>query len=355
MNFLNFTDLSGVARESINSVLIMGGAVLLSFLCRFIWSRALIPIASKTRTNLDRIILEATAVPLSVLILTAGFSFSVNRILFLEELEKSAGMALLAGIAYTLLVINIAFLVVKIFRAISEWYLEDVAHRTQTTFDEEFIPLLSRVISIIIFFIAATIILSHFKVNISGFLATAGIASLAIALAAQETLSNTISGFMLVLDKPFHVGDWIQLDSGEAGFVQEIGLRTTKILTFDNTVMIIPNAMIAKSKVVNRNYPDTKVKTRQKIGVAYGSDLVRVKKILLEICQAHPDVMKDPPPLVFFTEFGEFSLNLLLIYWVADLKEQFGISDQVNMEIKRRFEEENIEIPFPQRDIHMRK
>ena len=355
MNFLNFTNLSEVARESIDSVLIMGGVVLLSFLCRFVWSRALIPVASKTRTDLDRIILEATAAPVSILILTAGFSFSVNRLLVLEESGRSPAMTVLGGIAYALLVANVTFLAAKIFQAISEWYLKDIAGKTQTTFDEEFVPLLSRVINIVMYFIGATIILSHFKVNISGFLATAGIASLAIALAAQETLSNTISGFMLVLDKPFHVGDWIQLDSGEAGFVQEIGLRTTKILTFDNTVMIIPNAMIAKSKIVNRNYPDTKVKTRQKIGVAYGSDLVRVKKILLEISQAHPEVMKDPPPLVFFTEFGESSLNLLSIYWVADLREQFRIGDQVNMEIKRRFEEENIEIPFPQRDVHMRK
>lgn len=355
MNFLNFANLSVVAQESINSVFIMGGAVLLSFLCRLIWSKVFIPIASKTRTNLDRIILEATTTPVSILILTAGFKFSINRLLPLEGLSKSPAMTVLGDIAYTLLVVSVTFFVVKILRAISGWYLKDIASKTQTSFDEEFVPLLSRVINIVVYFIAVTIILSHFKVNVGGFIATAGVASLAIALAAQETLSNTISGFMLVLDKPFRVGDWIQLDSGEAGFVQEVGLRTTKILTFDNTVMIIPNAMIAKSKIVNRNYPDTKVKTRQKIGVAYGSDLVRVKKILLEICQAHPEIMKDPPPLVFFTEFGESSLNLLLIYWVADLREQFRIGDQVNMEIKRRFEEENIEIPFPQRDIHMRK
>ena len=89
--------------------------------------------------------------------------------------------------------------------------------------------------------------------------------------------------------------------------------------------------------------------------MAYGSDLFKVKGVLLEICGAHLDIMKDPPPLVFFTEFGESSLNLLLIYWVADLREQFRISDQVNMEIKKRFEDEGIEIPFPQHTIHMGK
>ncbi|MFH2067893.1 MAG: mechanosensitive ion channel family protein [Candidatus Omnitrophota bacterium] len=355
MNFLNFTNLSRVARESVNSILIVAGAVLLSFICRLVWLKVLIPVAYKTRTNLDRIILEATAAPVSLLILTAGFSFSVNRLFALEEFSRFSAMNMLRGVAYILLVVNVTFLVSKILRAISEWYLKDIAHKTQTSFNEEFVPLLSKIINITIYFIAATIILSHFEVNISGFLATAGVASLAIALAAQETLSNTISGFTLILDKPFRKGDWIQLDSGEAGFIQEVGLRTTKILTFDNTVMIIPNAVIAKSKVVNRNYPDTKVKTRQKIGVAYGSDLVGVKKTLLEICREHPDVMKDPPSLVFFTEFGESSLGLLLVYWVADLREQFRIGDQVNMEIKRRFEEEGIEIPFPQRTVHMGK
>ncbi|HOJ40625.1 MAG TPA: mechanosensitive ion channel [bacterium] len=349
--FLDFVSEPG--RSCLVGALIFVSSVVVAYFVRLVWSHVFLPLARRTRTDLDRLLLEATRTPVYLLLMAYGFYFAVQYLVANLGLTESLVLKVLTGLAYISLVLGIALVATAIIRSFFHWFLKDVASKTQTPVDEQFVRLLGRVIQIVVYFIAATVILSYFKVNISGFLATAGVASLAVALAAQETLANMISGFMLILDKPFRVGDWIQLASGEMGIVQEIGLRTTKILSFDHTLLIVPNAEIAKNKVINRNYPDLKIKVRQTIGVAYGTDLEKVKRILQEICLANEKVLKEPPPVVFFTEFGESSLNLLLVYWIGDLREQFLVTDQVNMEIKRRFEAEGIVIPFPQRDVHL--
>ncbi|MCM8769238.1 MAG: mechanosensitive ion channel family protein [Candidatus Omnitrophica bacterium] len=347
-----FSFLEEPVRSCLIAVIIFAGGIVLAQVIRFLASHLLLAASRQNKTEQSKVLLEAMKTPVYVIVIAFGFYFAVQ---YLISSLEATGLLLkvLEGLGYIGLVLSISFLMAGIIRGLWYWFLKDVARRTQMPVDEQFVRLMGRVIQIVVYFIAATIILSYFKVNISGFLATAGVASLAVALAAQETLANVIAGLMLVLDKPFRVGDWIQLASGEMGIVQEIGLRTTRILSFDNTVLIVPNAEIAKNKVINRNYPDLKIKIRQTIGVAYGSDLKKVKSVLKEICLANEKVLKEPEPMVFFTEFGESCLNLLLVYWIEDLREQFWVTDQVNMEIKRRFEAEGIVIPFPQRDVHL--
>ncbi len=347
--------ISGINKEAIITLILFATVILIAHIIKFIWRHFFIRIAKKTRTNLDLMILQATENPVYITLLSIGFYLSIQKLVATEEIKESFWIKGLSGFFYTFLVLSITYLLYALIKGFCDWYLKDIAEKTKTKFDEQFIPLFSRLLKIVLFFIAATIILSKFKVNISGFIATAGIASLAFALAAQETLSNFISGFMLLVDRPFRVGDRIELPGGELGDVYEIGMRTTKILSFNNTMLVIPNSEIAKTKIINHSYPDPKVKIRQTISVAYGSDLEKVKDIVLKVCKSHPKVLNEPEPQIFFTEFGESSLDLKMICWVEDLKEKFRTNDELNMEIKKRFEEEKIEIPFPQTDIHIRK
>ena len=197
------------------------------------------------------------------------------------------------------------------------------------------------------------VIADRFQWPISKLWAAAGIGSLAVAFAAKDTFANMISGIIILFDRPFLVGDRIELADGTFGDVVDIGLRSTKVLTFDHTIDIIPNALISDQRVRNHTYPDTKLKVALTIGVAYGSDLVTVKDILNNILAEHPRVLNEPPWGIWFTEFGDSSLNLFIRYWIADYRDKFGTMDEINMEINRRFAASGIEIPFPQRDVHL--
>ena len=234
-----------------------------------------------------------------------------------------------------------------------EWYRTQIAHRTQTTLDDEFIPLFSKLAKIVVFFVGVMIILNKFDVSITGFLATAGVASLAVALAAKDTMANMISGFLIMIDRPFRLNDRIELPDGRIGDVQEIGLRCTKILTYDNTILVVPNSDISTARVVNHGYPNPKVKLRIKIGVAYGTDMVKVKEVLVDICRKNPRVMDEPEPAAYFMAFADSSLDAMLIAWVADYRERFSIIDEINTAIQKRFAQQGIQIPFPQRDVHL--
>ena len=329
-------------------LIVIGAQLIFKF-----WQKVFLPLSQKLPTSLFSELLENTRKPVYYFILIFGFYLVFQRYLVLPQFKESVGAKFVLGVFYSLTVLVVSFLSYAVFQAFINWYLREIAQKTRTRLDEEFLPLLGRLLRIVIFFIAIIIILSHFKVNITGFLATAGVASLAVAFAAQETLANLISGFTILVDKPFRIGDRIQLPSGEIGDVVEIGLRSTKILSFDHNVIVIPNSEVTKATLVNFSYPNPRFKIRISLGVAYGSDMEKVKKVIKEILEKHPDVLKDPSPDIFFMEFGDSSLNLLIVYWISDYREKFRIIDEINMEIDKRFREEGIVIPFPQRDIHV--
>ncbi len=325
--------------------------LLVAWLAGQLWARILGFLTSRTRSELDGKLVEISYRPVKYvaffLIIITGKSIAVEYPIF----EGSKFITGAEKIAYTLLVVVVAWWAVKLVEAVIEWYMDKSLGEQGSPVEQHVAMIARQVIKFVVYFVALTIILSYFKISVSGLVATAGVASLAVALAAQETLGNMLSGVMIILDKPFRVGDRIETN-GLIGDVIDIGPRSTRIRTFDNTVMVVPNKDLASSRIINHVFPNPQVTIRLKIGVAYGTDLKQVKELLLGIMGSHPDVLGDPEPAVYFTDFGESSLNLLATCSIADYKEKFRLLDELNMTVKEQFEAAGIEIPFPQRDVN---
>jgi small-conductance mechanosensitive channel len=345
----------------VSFIILFSFIVILSFILRWLWKNVLIRFAEKTSTNLDRYLFSATKNSAQLIFIAAGFNFTWNlygeAIIQMLSGVKNINIMFIDTIINHLCFIFLAFSIIlflwNVVFSFFDWYERDITKITSSKLDEKIVPTFRKIIKFFLLIIIIMIIADHFELPISKIWAMAGIGSLAVAFAAKDTLANIISGIIILFDRPFLVGDRIELSDGTFGDVIDIGIRSTKILSFDNTIFILPNAEISNKRVTNHAYPDFKIKIRQKIGVAYGSDIEKVKKIINDILDKHPGVLNNPPWGIYFLEFGDSSLNLLIIYWISDYKNKFNITDKINTEINNRFLEENITIPFPQRDIHV--
>lgn len=302
----------------------------------------------KTKRSVDEEIIRFVQKPVCRLILLIGFYFAFDYL----AVELGEGyQRYMQGVFYVLIVAQISVSLMQLVSLSANIYVKKFFGEFVTGSKEEFFPLIVRIVKIIIFTIALIIVLKHFKQDVQSLVVSLGVGSLAIALAAQETLANMIAGFVIMSDRPFRVGDRIKLSSGEKGDVFEIGLRSTKVMTFDNTLIIVPNAQIANEKIHNLTYPEPRTRVRVLTGVAYGSPLEKVKAILVEVCKNNPNVLEDPPPAAYFLNFGDSSLDFQVTCHVPDWKLEWPTAEEIRLEIDRRFREEGIVIPFPQRSV----
>ncbi|MBT5861581.1 MAG: mechanosensitive ion channel family protein [Gammaproteobacteria bacterium] len=217
------------------------------------------------------------------------------------------------------------------------------------------LALLHNVMKIVVFALAIYFLFLAWNIDVTAWLASAGIVGLALSFAAKDTLSNLFAGVSIIMDSPYKAGDFIILDTGERGLVTDIGLRSTRILTQDDVEITVPNGIIGNGKIINEaGGPPAQHRIRAAIGVAYGSDLEQVIAVLSAIAEKHPEILDTPEPRVRFRTFGDSSLNFELLGWIAQPVDRGRVTHELNCAIYRALNENEISIPFPQRDLHVR-
>ncbi len=204
----------------------------------------------------------------------------------------------------------------------------------------------------LIFVIIFLITLHSVGVNVTAVFAASAALLIGIGLALQTLFQDIIAGVFILVDQSVHVGDIIELD-GKVGRVEEMKLRTTRAVTIDNKVLVIPNHLYLTNSLYNWTQNGTTTRESVEVGVAYGSDVQLVKKLLIQAADEHEDVLKFPQPLVLFTNFGDSSLNFKLIVSINDSFQAAIPKSDLRFKIDQLFRENNISIPFPQRDIHI--
>ncbi|RYM02947.1 mechanosensitive ion channel [Sporolactobacillus sp. THM7-7] len=214
-----------------------------------------------------------------------------------------------------------------------------------------------RMIHYSIMVIALIVSLTTVGINLSALTVFAGIISVGIGFGLQNIASNFISGIILLFERPIKVGDRVVINH-IVGDVEKINMRATVIKTIDNEYIIVPNSYFLEEKVVNRSFTDARLRVVIPIGVAYGTDVEKVRELLLEVAneerKVSPILLTAPEPFVNFAGFGDFSLNFELFVWIADPNQAVVIKSNLNFRINQMFAEHHIEMPFPQRDVYIR-
>ena len=313
-------------------------------------------ITKKTRSSLDDLLVSTLARHVTVLvtIIVAHVSVKAGAGAFEDTLPLlHRGMRFLVETLYIVTIVYSCYFITRLVDAVVRWYLHEVATRTQTHLDDELAPLANRVLKVLIYFVGSVIILDHFGQDISTLVVSLGVGSLAIALAAQETLANMIAGFVLMIDRPFRIGDRIRLPDGTIGIVTEIGIRSTKVIDDYQVMVITPNAEIVKSQIKNFSYPNDIVRFDVPFGVAYGTNLEEMRRIVLDRVNREQDVVEPETSEVRITEMADSSMNAKLLCKIRNPNNIPRRKSDLLLMIYNTLYEHRIEIPFPQRVLHL--
>jgi small-conductance mechanosensitive channel len=309
-------------------------------------------VTRRTKTTLDDRLLQAIRPPLLLLLTVVGSYLALLQITLVDPYQPYIRSAVVI-----LVVFCVASGVNRALSAGLTWYGQEMAARTRTDVDEKLLPILRRVLFVVIWGIALMVIFDRLNLNISPLVTGLGITGLAVALALQPTLSNFFSGTYLLTDQAVRPGDFIQLDSGVMGTVREVGWRTTKIMTPENNLVIIPNNRLADAIVTNYFQPDRAVNVVVNCGVAYESDLDQVERVALEeatrVQKSHPGAVPDWTPLFRFREFGESNVNFIVVLRAIDRANSFLVVHEFIKALHRRFAREGITINYPARTLYL--
>ncbi len=307
----------------------------------------------KTKTHVDDIIWQIIRLPIIIMLFIYGFVAAA------ELLPISAQTLSVINKVYDLIIISvITYLSYKIFHDLMLYEGKKLAEKTETELDDVLIPIVEKIGDVLIIIAGSLWLLDALGIDITIFLAGLGGVGLIIGLASQDALANFFAGMHILLDHPFAIGDYIKLEGINTVYqIEKVGVRSTRAYDgFNHEEVVIPNKMLAGDKIINMMKPDNLGKVKFNVGVAYGVDVDRVMKIIESVVEKHPEIIKsgDKKPLVRLVNFGESSLDFLVIAWIPNIMDQWRVAHELRIALYNKFKEEGIEIPFPQLDVHIK-
>jgi len=302
--------------------------------------------ARKTATLIDDIVVASLRIPSLFWCLAIGLYLGMEFSEFPRKIIQP-----LSTLLYIILVLSVTLAIANLSGKIFKNSLQSSALPTRSS------GLVFAIIKGSIFTAGFLTILSVLGVSIAPLLTALGVGGLAVALALQDTLANLFAGVHILVEKSIRVGDFIKLENGQEGYVEDITWRTTRIRMLPNNMVIIPNSTLSKSTVTNYYLPEKRMSLLIAVGVSYDCDPDEIERVLLEEATGAagvvPGLLADPPPFVrFIPGFGESSLDFTLICQVNEFVDQYLAQHELRKRIFKRFRKDGIVIPFPQRTVH---
>ena len=328
------------------SLAIIAGAFIVSKTVYWVFGGVIKALTKRTKTKLDDLIIDMIEEPIVLIITVFGIRYGMSRLTFPE-----AAAQWIAGGTQFLVVLAIAWLAARLLDAIYQEYLAPLADQSENTLDDQLLPILRRATRFVVWSLGIVVALNNAGYDVGALIAGLGIGGLALAMAAKDSVSNIFGGFTIFTDKPFTLGDRINVD-GYDGTVAEIGLRSTRVRLLDGRLVTIPNSRFSEAAVENVSAePSRKVVTT--LGLTYDmkpEQMQQAMDILKSITDAHDSVADGAK--TGFAGFGDFSMNILLIYYISSGEDILGTQTDINLEILRHFNDNGLDMAFPTQTIH---
>jgi MscS family membrane protein len=281
-------------------------------------------------------------------LVAVGFQIATVRI----GLSTDIGTQMLQHV-YFLLYLAVAFLAVwRLIHYFAVWYNERLP-TNEVDSTRPLIPLVQRIAQLGLILFSFLILLEHFDIRFVAVATALGLGGLAVSFAAKDTLSDIISGIVIIVDQPFRLGDRIEIqDANTRGDIVSIGLRSTHIRTPDNRTAIVPNSVIGNNLIINHTYPDLRIRVQSEVGLPYGIDIAEGCQIIEQAVRKDDAVINDQPVDVLFRSFGDSALIIRVRWWIESYVDRQQSLDSVNAAIYRALNDAHVQFPFPQRDLH---
>ena len=328
---------------------VLGGLILRAILNSLVSSR-LATLAAATKTEADDMAVQAIVNPLGLILPVAGVFLALRLLLSVRPEWMQAADTVFKVVS----VLVLTWTAFKMLDALGV-FMSELAGRTDNRLDDQIVPLIRKALKTFLGILAFILVAQNLGYSVSGLLAGLGIGGLALAMAAKDTLANLFGSIMILIDRPFHHGDWITFPGGD-GVVEEIGLRSTRVRTFAKTVVSIPNQALANATVENHSLmPKRRIKFT--LGVTYDSTVQQVSTLVEKIetyLKGNPDIDQEFM-LVKFTDFNDSSLDLFVYCFTAstDWTKHLSVKQDVNLRIMELVEEMGMSIAFPTQTLHL--